>query len=500
MWRSLAVADAGTGRVWNERNRLVADRGFRADNYAACAELYETLIERPLLTACNLAAPGYFMSVQSKYEDSNDTEERSVDLDPQFLEYPSSGTVDCGPITGRCLPVHYLEVDGRPFAPQNLPFVVTNRTIALNVVYAKGPPTNDTSATNWNSEWRSTGELLLRVNYPLRASHSSVIACPTETNPKPNPQTLAISHTNWPVPTRDSDRKTTRIYVKACAATATGGEAETLMELYPRQARYQWRVTNPEYREGGRARHYLNFRTQACGTVEVDYPSTILDEWLGSDCWTTQSRGYYADFYTFSEPSTQTVTIDLGYTGGYVDTYLYLLYGEAIRGTRVIENDDYGGTYNSHIQTNLARGDYTVVATTYSTSKRTGDYKLSILNASCITTPIDESRAYGYWNTSDCKSTRGTGGRYVDYSTFEVEEYTRTVQIDLSSDVDTYLFLISGDDPSGNTYLAYNDDGDGVGLDSRIIRRLAPGAYTIAATTYSQNQTGGYSVEVSGHR
>jgi hypothetical protein len=74
------------------------------------------------------------------------------------------------------------------------------------------------------------------------------------------------------------------------------------------------------------------------------------------------------------------------------------------------------------------------------------------------------------------------------------------VQIDLSSDVDTYLFLISGDDPSGNTYLAYNDDGDGVGLDSRIIRRLAPGAYTIAATTYSQNQTGGYSVEVSGHR
>ena len=271
MRRSLAVADAGTGRVWNERNRLVADRGFRADNYAACAGLYETLIERPLLTACNLAAPGYFMAVQSKYEDSNDTEERSVDLDPQFLEYPSSGTVDCGPITGRCLPVHYLEVDGRPFAPQNLPFVVTNRTIALNVVrahlqYAKGPPTNDTSATNWNSEWRSTGELLLRVNYPLRVSHSSVIACLTETNPKPNPQTLAISHTNWPVPTRDSGRKTTRIYVKACAATATGGEAETLMELYPRQARYQWRVTNPEYREGGRARHYLNFRTQACGT------------------------------------------------------------------------------------------------------------------------------------------------------------------------------------------------------------------------------------------
>jgi hypothetical protein len=73
MWRSLAVADAGTGRVWNERNRLVADRGFRADNYAACAELYETLIERPLLTACNLAAPGYFMAVQSKYDDSNDT-------------------------------------------------------------------------------------------------------------------------------------------------------------------------------------------------------------------------------------------------------------------------------------------------------------------------------------------------------------------------------------------------------------------------------------------
>ena len=32
MWRSMAIADNGRGRVWNERNRLFADKKFQQDH------------------------------------------------------------------------------------------------------------------------------------------------------------------------------------------------------------------------------------------------------------------------------------------------------------------------------------------------------------------------------------------------------------------------------------------------------------------------------------
>ena len=39
-WRTLPVIDDGTGRVWNERNRWVADEKFRDDSLGACAYWY----------------------------------------------------------------------------------------------------------------------------------------------------------------------------------------------------------------------------------------------------------------------------------------------------------------------------------------------------------------------------------------------------------------------------------------------------------------------------
>ena len=101
--------------------------------------------------------------------------------------------------------------------------------------------------------------------------------------------------------------------------------------------------------------------------------------------------------------------------------------------------------------------------------------------------------------SDDCESTRRSD-RYVDYYTFQVEgTSSRQVQIDLESSDDSYLYLISGDDPSGTSYLE-RDDNDGPGLDARIIRTLSPGTYTIAATTYDEDDTGYYTLEVSGHR
>ena len=90
-------------------------------------------------------------------------------------------------------------------------------------------------------------------------------------------------------------------------------------------------------------------------------------------------------------------------------------------------------------------------------------------------------------------------GSYADYYTFTVTG-SKTVQIDLTSDTDPYLYLISGSDLTASA-LDDNDDGGGdLGLNSRITRTLESGTYIIAATTYDRSATGSYTLEVSGHR
>ena len=39
-WRTLPVIDAGTGMVWNERNRYIADAKFLSDSLGACSHYY----------------------------------------------------------------------------------------------------------------------------------------------------------------------------------------------------------------------------------------------------------------------------------------------------------------------------------------------------------------------------------------------------------------------------------------------------------------------------
>ena len=69
------------------------------------------------------------------------------------------------------------------------------------------------------------------------------------------------------------------------------------------------------------------------------------------------------------------------------------------------------------------------------------------------------------------------------------------VTIDLTSSVDTYLYLRSGSSTSG-TALHSNDDIVSGNTDSRIVATLAAGTYTIEATTYSPNTTGSLTVSV----
>jgi len=94
---------------------------------------------------------------------------------------------------------------------------------------------------------------------------------------------------------------------------------------------------------------------------------------------------------------------------------------------------------------------------------------------------------------SGCNSTHRLG-RFARYYTFSLAA-TTPVQIDLSSSVDTYLFLLRGSGSSGS--VEASDDDGGPGTDSRITRILPAGTYTLEATTYWGNRTGSFMIRLS---
>ena len=117
-----------------------------------------------------------------------------------------------------------------------------------------------------------------------------------------------------------------------------------------------------------------------------------------------------------------------------------------------------------------------------------------------VTTTTSRS---GSW-ASDCDSL-SRSGIYARYYRFQLSSQS-DVQIDLTSDTeDTYLYLHSPAGPAGAEVTAanigdmvtYNDDLAYGVYDSRIRRNLAPGAYTIEATTYSTRWTASFNLTLS---
>ena len=98
------------------------------------------------------------------------------------------------------------------------------------------------------------------------------------------------------------------------------------------------------------------------------------------------------------------------------------------------------------------------------------------------------------WATTDCTSKNRPAGRYARYYNFTLDAAHR-VAIDLSSQHDTYLYLIEGRD-TREGYLHRNDDIDWPSnANSQILKRLPAGTYTVEATTYRANRTGGFKVQ-----
>ena len=214
-------------------------------------------------------------------------------------------------------------------------------------------------------------------------------------------------------------------------------------------------------------------------------PVTRTGTWA-SDCESEGQANNYARYYTFTLSEEMRVAI---YLTSSRDTYLYLRQGEGRTGTVVHQNNNVGrGNINSRIEETLASGTYTVEATTYYRRGVTGDFTLDIRPVTCVQqlgTLTETHTTPGAWS-DDCVSARQAGNYHRSYS-FTLGAPT-DLQIDLTSERDTYLYLVSED----GTVVDDNNNAGRGNINSRIVQTpLAAGTYTVEATTYYRNPVTG---------
>ena len=234
-----------------------------------------------------------------------------------------------------------------------------------------------------------------------------------------------------------------------------------------------------------------------CGD-SIAVGDTASGTWA-TGCQSTVSGRGYARYYSFTLEQEAEVTIDLTSS---VDTYLYLRGEDATSGVALHENDDIeSGNTNSRIEETLEAGTYTIEATTYSAGE-TGVFTLTVSTSGgtgapgtgCGDSIAVGDTASGTWATG-CQSTV-SGRGYARYYSFTLEQEAE-VTIDLTSSVDTYLYL-RGEDATSGVALHENDDIESGNTNSRIEETLEAGTYTIEATTYSAGETGVFTLEVTG--
>ena len=213
-------------------------------------------------------------------------------------------------------------------------------------------------------------------------------------------------------------------------------------------------------------------------------PRTVSGTWA-SDCESEGQDNNYARYYTFTLAGETRVAI---YLTSSRDTFLYLRQGEGRTGTVVHDNNNVGrGSINSRIEETLAAGTYTVEATTYYRSAVTGDFTLDVrpvVRVQELGTLTETYTTPGTWS-DDFVSAR-QAPNYARYYEFTLETPT-DLRIDLTSERDTYLYLVREDGT-----LVQENNNVGRSINSRIVQEgLAAGTYTVEATTYYRNPVTG---------
>ncbi|EIJ34184.1 S8 family peptidase [Thiothrix nivea] len=235
----------------------------------------------------------------------------------------------------------------------------------------------------------------------------------------------------------------------------------------------------------------------SCDPVSLTPGGSAPGQWDTACASSHRGSDRYARYYTFTLNQPATVTVDLASTQ---DTFLYLLQGSGADGSVLTYNDDSNGSTNSRIVRALPAGTYTLEATTYYT-QRTGSFTLSLTTTAsnpvtqpCTINPLGlGQQASGQW-AAGCASVHRSSNHYAGYYSFTLTAAAK-VTIDLASQQDTFLYLLEGNDSQG-ALLAFNDDSNGT-LNSRIVRTLPAGTYTLEATTYAAARTGTFTLGLS---
>jgi len=224
----------------------------------------------------------------------------------------------------------------------------------------------------------------------------------------------------------------------------------------------------------------------------IPFNTVVTDSWE-ANCPSEHRADRYAKYYTFTLSSSQEVTIDLQSS---TDTYLFLLSGSNQTGTILEQDDDSGTNRNSRIVRTLSPGTYTAEVTTFA-PLATGEFTISVnLNdqtSGICSGPIEKNTSLSDAWRPGCLSEH-RADRYARYYTFTLLG-THEVTIRLESSVDTYLFLLEGSNRNGSVLAEDNDSGRYT--DSRMVRTLPAGTYTIEATTVPNQTIGAFLVSVS---
>jgi serine protease len=234
----------------------------------------------------------------------------------------------------------------------------------------------------------------------------------------------------------------------------------------------------------------------ACDASALNLNQVSNGQWQTTCLATHRTTRHYASYYSFSLTQASTVTIDLSSSAQ--DSYLYLLSGASKTGKVLSANDDANGSLNSQITQVLAAGTYTLEASTYAAQK-TGNFSIKV-NASALTNvckpnPIQLGQSLNTtWLANTCSATHRGKAFNAQYYSFTLTSSTKVV-IDVSSNQDTYLYLLNGAETNSGV-LAQNDDSKD-STNSQIVQTLNAGTYVIEATTFRPNITGDLKVSLT---
>lgn len=251
-----------------------------------------------------------------------------------------------------------------------------------------------------------------------------------------------------------------------------------------------WATAGREWRDG---RYLLRV-----GTTEVDASETfeLGRRYQGFLSWDRESiPGSERTGHPLAFELDEATVLDVIMRSNDFDSYLVLTDQE---GNFITDDDDSGGDLDARISWPLQAGSYLIWATSFS-EEETGLFRIETTLRGEITDMVGTtgSRSIEIGDTSRGSLTQanpnyGPRGTRVAYYTIEIEEEME-VQINLrSTEFDAFLVL---EDAQG-TVILENDDAYFGTTDALITRRLEPGSYRIAVTTYAADMVGSYTLEV----